>query len=71
MTTTTTTKRNATIAPMGMLFPVPFTIVSVNPVRPIMKIRETFAGEVFTRSVRFSVFRHAARVHGVRIVGAK
>jgi hypothetical protein len=64
-------KANVTINRMGSLFPVPFTIVSINPVRPVMKIRESFAGVEYTRTVKFSVYRHAARVHGVTIISAK
>ena len=64
-------KRNVTIESMGSQFPVPFTIIGICPVRPIMKIRENIAGTDYMRAVKFSVFKHAARVHGVRIVGAK
>lgn len=64
-------KRNVTIEPMGSKFPVPFTIIGICPVRPVMKIREKIAEVEYTRNVRFSVFRHSARVHGVRIVAAK
>jgi hypothetical protein len=68
----TTTKRNATLAigPNGSSrFPVPFTIVRVNPVRPEMVIRETYGNVTTERKVRFSVYAHAVRVHGVRVVG--
>jgi hypothetical protein len=71
-----TAKKNATVT-IGALnmassrFPVPFTIVRVNPVKPEMTIREAFGDVTVERKVRFSVYRHACRVHGVTIVSAK
>ena len=50
-------------------FPVPFTVVRVNPVKPEMVIRETYGNVTTERKVRFSVYAHAVRVHGVRVVG--
>ena len=50
-------------------FPVPFTVVRINPVKPEMVIRETYGNVTTERKVRFSVYAHAVRVHGVRVVG--
>jgi hypothetical protein len=51
-------------------FPVPFTVVRVNPVRPEMVIRETYGNVTTERKVRFSVYAHAVRVHGVKVIGS-
>lgn len=74
MTTTTTTPKRNVVLSIGSngssRFPVPFTVVRVNPVKPEMVIRETYGIVTTERKVRFSVYAHAVRVHGVKVVGS-
>ena len=50
-------------APLGSRFPVPFMVVKLHPVKPLVTVRERFGDVEIIRDVKVSVLAHAARVH--------